>query len=444
MSLAYKQPAPESQTQTTVAEPEWSLDYDLGAGQASALEAITGVGAGEDEAASLLDGLMAETNEQEPTEAPAPTGTATHKPSGTYGPVYAAHEKRAGSTALTLSASQKNELRVFQASWEKNHGRYEAVAAKTGVPAKLIAAIHYREASLRWDTYLHQGDPLGKPAVHHPSNIPVFYTWEDAAVHALNLKKGIRTSMGMDETSTDFAAMATYAEAYNGLGYYYKGKTSPYVYAGTNQYKGGRYVADGVYDPNSWDQRLGVIALMQGLDGVDTGKAPSPPMSEADAWGTVVAGRDVLRVGSMGPAVSALQKRLAAKGHDVTADGEFGPKTKAAVVAFQKANGLEGDGVVGAATAAKLDGAQAPTKPTTTPTNPEWARVLAGGLLIRRGDRGAHVELLQRLLTEKGFTTTVDGDFGPNTQAKVRAFQAANRLEVDGVVGRRTATALQG
>ncbi len=350
---------------------------------------------------------------------------------------------------LKLSASQRNELRIFQENWAKNHGRYEAVAAQTGVPAKLIAAIHYRESSLRWDTYLHQGDPLGRPAVHHPSNIPIFYKWEDAAIHALNMKRGTRTSMGMDATTTDPEAIATYAESYNGLGYYNKGRTSPYVYGGTDQYKGGRYVADGVYDPNSFDQRLGVMALVGGLDGAETGAAPTPEISEADAWASVVAGRDTLRVGAFGPAVTALQRKLTAAGHALTADGELGPATRAALLAFQRAHGLAADGVVGPATAAALDGGKAPApkdpdQQQAAPQNPEWARVLAGGLLVRRGDRGAHVELLQRLLGERGFATGVDGDFGPATQRQVRAFQTARSLDVDGVVGQQTARALEG
>ena len=56
----------------------------------------------------------------------------------------------------------------------------------------------------------------------------------------------------------------------------------------------------------------------------------------------------VLRNGSKGQDVKDLQSRLAGLGYytgDI--DGEFGPGTKEAVTAFQKANGLEADGIVG-------------------------------------------------------------------------------------------------
>lgn len=59
----------------------------------------------------------------------------------------------------------------------------------------------------------------------------------------------------------------------------------------------------------------------------------------------------VLKKGSKGDAVRALQGVLNARGFDCgEADGSFGSKTDAAVRAFQKANGLAVDGSVGEAT----------------------------------------------------------------------------------------------
>ncbi len=62
-----------------------------------------------------------------------------------------------------------------------------------------------------------------------------------------------------------------------------------------------------------------------------------------------------LKPGSTGPDVSSLQDRLRSLGFDPgPSDGDFGPATEAAVIAFQRANGLDPDGIVGPATAAAL------------------------------------------------------------------------------------------
>jgi peptidoglycan hydrolase-like protein with peptidoglycan-binding domain len=55
-----------------------------------------------------------------------------------------------------------------------------------------------------------------------------------------------------------------------------------------------------------------------------------------------------LREGSQGPEVEAWQNFLIGQGFDVgVADGDFGPRTKRATIAFQEAHGLVGDGVAG-------------------------------------------------------------------------------------------------
>jgi peptidoglycan hydrolase-like protein with peptidoglycan-binding domain len=63
-----------------------------------------------------------------------------------------------------------------------------------------------------------------------------------------------------------------------------------------------------------------------------------------------------LSSGSEGPAVQALQRRLAELGYQVhEVDGQFGSETHHAVVAFQKVNRLGRDGVVGPVTRRALE-----------------------------------------------------------------------------------------
>lgn len=58
----------------------------------------------------------------------------------------------------------------------------------------------------------------------------------------------------------------------------------------------------------------------------------------------------VLKLGSRGNEVKALQEKL-----NLKADGIFGPLTEEAVKDFQRSNGLEVDGIVGANTLSKLN-----------------------------------------------------------------------------------------
>jgi len=82
-----------------------------------------------------------------------------------------------------------------------------------------------------------------------------------------------------------------------------------------------------------------------------------------------------------------------------------------------------------------------PVAPAETP--PAAAISVPEGTAIRSGDEGAPVRSLQRALLQLGlFADEPDGVFGEMTQAAVEAFQESAGLEVDGVVGAQTATAI--
>jgi len=75
-----------------------------------------------------------------------------------------------------------------------------------------------------------------------------------------------------------------------------------------------------------------------------------------------------LELGSSGASVQALQQALAAKGFNPGgADGNFGPATQAALIAFQRSESLVPDGIAGPATAAALGLAEVPEVPSAVP-----------------------------------------------------------------------------
>lgn len=62
---------------------------------------------------------------------------------------------------------------------------------------------------------------------------------------------------------------------------------------------------------------------------------------------------------------------------------------------------------------------------------------------LKIGDSGADVAALQNALMGIGyFITSVDGQFGPETEAAVKQFQSNYGLTVDGIVGAQTAAAI--
>ena len=129
--------------------------------------------------------------------------------------------------------------------------------------------------------------------------------------------------------------------------------------------------------------------------------------------------------GCTGDAVKTLQGELNAKGYDCgSVDGIFGGKTYAAVTAFQKANSLSVDGIVGKLTWGKLyDAAPVTVMTAAQPT-------------VSYGSSGEAVRKLQELLNARGYDCgSVDGIFGAKTKAAVQAFQEANSLASDGIAG---------
>lgn len=64
--------------------------------------------------------------------------------------------------------------------------------------------------------------------------------------------------------------------------------------------------------------------------------------------------------------------------------------------------------------------------------------------ILKMGSKGPDVTRLQELLRKNGSELVVDGDFGKATDAAVKLFQGAHKLEVDGEVGPATLRALEG
>ncbi len=123
----------------------------------------------------------------------------------------------------------------------------------------------------------------------------------------------------------------------------------------------------------------------------------------------------LLRKGNSGRNVTTAQYLLRYRGYSLTVNGSFDTTTEARVKSFQTANGLISDGIIGDNT---------------------WSKLIA---TAQQGSKGDHVRAIQDQLRNRyGCSLTIDGDFGSGTRSAVIAYQRANGLGADGVVGGNT------
>jgi cell wall-associated NlpC family hydrolase len=71
------------------------------------------------------------------------------------------------------------------------------------------------------------------------------------------------------------------------------------------------------------------------------------------------------------------------------------------------------------------------------------AKRIFGKRPLYQGMHGRDVRVLQDFLTRAGFNTTIDGQFGPGTAKRVRAWETKEQRKVDGRVSRPDAKALR-
>jgi lysozyme family protein len=273
-----------------------------------------------------------------------------------------ANADRFSKARLTREAEFTHPAKVAVA----NKGRYQAIAKAASMPDiawVFIAVSHYRESSQDFSKSLAQGDAWNRVSVHVPAGRGPFKSFEDAAVDAL-VKCSPKAATLKDWS---IGGMLTNLERFNGLGYAsgplgkYPPMPSPYVWAGTDQQKKGKYIRDGVFDPDHMDTQLGVAGLiltMMQLDPTIKFDGPPPQVQPKPPAVNTQPVRDGIWLQNSLNRLGANPK--------LELDGIVGPATRNAVRAFQLAAGIEVDGLVGPQTFDAIDKALAAGKPVPT------------------------------------------------------------------------------
>jgi lysozyme family protein len=269
-----------------------------------------------------------------------------------------------------------NTLTFSNADWQKqataigqkivaNQARYAAAVAGTRVPWWFVAVVHCMECSMRFDQHLHNGDPLSGRTVQVPSGRPAAgappFTWEQSARDAIQFERLDRV------TDWSLPNVLFSWHRYNGINNEYKrrGIPTPYLWSGSTHYKKGKYVRDGVFDPEFVSGQLGAAVILKAL--VDLGAvtveqqvapvapppAPPPPVGpvavEASAAALPHVAHELaypglLKEGAGGIGVKRVQEWLRIHGFAAPLDSDFASVTADQLKAFQTSLGRPSSG----------------------------------------------------------------------------------------------------
>jgi lysozyme family protein len=174
-----------------------------------------------------------------------------------------------------VNKGRESEIAAIVKKIQAGIPRYLAVERFTGVPPEVIGVIHLKEASFKWNTHLHNGDPLMRNGTwartrQVPANRPkappqngVSYTWEESAIDALTYE---REAKGIpDNYEWDVANTLLFLEFYNGEGYRNHGVHSPYLWCASQHYTKGHYVGDGNWQPDAVAVNPGAAVVLKAM-----------------------------------------------------------------------------------------------------------------------------------------------------------------------------------
>lgn len=229
--------------------------------------------------------------------------------------------------------------------------RFDIVSRTTGVPTAMIAGLNERESGCDFHTGMGQGDRWDRVSVHVPKGCGPFPSWEAAAEFYIHYDH-------LDDNSTpwDLPYACWKGEVWNGFGPRNHGRHTGYLWSGTNIYTGGKYVADGVWDPNAQDKQLGIVPVMLRMMELAPGLAfGATPASQQTATISPPA-QAPAGVGGGDHDALWVQRALNKLGQEppLVEDNNYGRRTREAIRAFQAQHGLHADGLFGPKTDAAL------------------------------------------------------------------------------------------
>ena len=232
---------------------------------------------------------------------------------------------------------------------------YEATAAANGVPAGWIGPTDCRESDCNPRCGIGQGDPWNQRSVHMPKGEGPFASKADADKFYLHYDHVDLLPAGLTAWTLPLACFKW--EGWNGWGPRNHGRISGYPWSCTDAYDtsaygghglGGKYVADGVWDPSKLDPQPGAVALYLELVRRHPSLAIGSPIIHVPVAPSIVPTQPTpLIVNDTATLHAALNKLLELDPPFPANDDNYDRGTYAAVRAFQVKAGFTGNDIDG-------------------------------------------------------------------------------------------------
>ena len=200
-----------------------------------------------------------------------------------------------------------------------------------------------------------------------------------------------------------------------------------------------------------------------GITYTASGSSSSSSSSASSSSSSSVSGSAILRYGTRSDEVLKLQQNLTKLGlYTGTISGHYGSITEAAVMNFQRKNGLSADGIAGAKTLSSISGklsgnsssgnssssgssnSNSNSSGSSSSNNgSDSSTLLNTSVMLQQGSSSSEVLKLQNMLASLGFYTgNKTGNFGALTADAVMAYQKSKGLTADGIAGKKTLAAI--
>jgi lysozyme family protein len=163
--------------------------------------------------------------------------------------------------ACEVLPERKANIDYYVRQLERNRDAYTAVQAQSGVPWLFTGILHGMECGFSFQRHLHNGDPLAARTVRVPAGHPRAgeppFPWLVSAIDAVQLKRL------HEETDWSVPRQLFHFERFNGFGYRRRGIPSPYLWSFSKHYRKGKFVADGVFDPEAVSKQSGAGVILK-------------------------------------------------------------------------------------------------------------------------------------------------------------------------------------